>query len=536
MAPQSINQSATGSPGSESSRQDGQTGPPNSIRCSMAETKHTPSPADIAGLICRAVAELPDRNSPEDWPEAMLVTHKELRAIVLDALASPASATPAVQQSELELKGPADFDHLTPLSWDADYRDLWLRWQAAEANKMIYRRAWLSVAPAARPRFAKTYCSQCGASLGPGNEGASSCCDHGACPIKARGEDDCPTCNPIATPAKLDLLEAAQAYRDAQDALDNREYAGINAEPHEVLMRRRNAARDDLDAAIADQASAPAAPEAGEQTPVDMVLHCPDCGLQHIDAPTDEWSNPPHRSHLCHGCGHTWRPADVPTNGVAAVKTTGKADSPLAPPTAGTPAAAGLSALTKDEFADMVWARMRDAALRDDLLKPMNIHTVRELVDVMWAVVTAALSAAPAAAVQQAAEALWTGITTLNAVTQNLMDQGRGSSDERSAIATMMQAREKLLATGMPSLSAAPAAPAGEQFPRFVSSPLPQDQEERLIENGVRAAIAQFGADRFARALLSVHPAAPQASVPTAAPRSSPLQSERSELPRGTGQ
>lgn len=35
-----------------------------------------------------------------------------------------------------------------------------------------------------------------------------------------------------------------------------------------------------------------------------------------------------HRSHLCHGCGHIWRPADVPTNGVAAVKTKGKADSP----------------------------------------------------------------------------------------------------------------------------------------------------------------------------------------------------------------
>ncbi len=35
----------------------------------------------------------------------------------------------------------------------------------------------------------------------------------------------------------------------------------------------------------------------------------------------------PHRSHLCHGCGHIWRPADVPTNGVVATKTKGKADS-----------------------------------------------------------------------------------------------------------------------------------------------------------------------------------------------------------------
>lgn len=85
--------------------------------------------------------------------------------------------------------------------------------------------------------------------------------------------------------------------------------------------------------------------------PVDLVLFCPDCGLQHIDKPEGNflpghtaeendaalaamgcWTNPPHRSHLCHNCGHIWRPADVFTNGVAAVKTKGKADSSLARP------------------------------------------------------------------------------------------------------------------------------------------------------------------------------------------------------------
>jgi len=70
------------------------------------------------------------------------------------------------------------------------------------------------------------------------------------------------------------------------------------------------------------------------QAPIDMVLFCPKCGEQHIDAAKGEWNgeawtNPPHRSHLCHACGHIWRPADVPTNGVAATKTKGKADSPL---------------------------------------------------------------------------------------------------------------------------------------------------------------------------------------------------------------
>ena len=72
--------------------------------------------------------------------------------------------------------------------------------------------------------------------------------------------------------------------------------------------------------------------------PIDSVLYCPKCGLQHIDAPDTNydphyeghmvWTNPPHRSHLCGGCGYIWRPADVPTNGVAAIKTRGKSDSP----------------------------------------------------------------------------------------------------------------------------------------------------------------------------------------------------------------
>lgn len=79
--------------------------------------------------------------------------------------------------------------------------------------------------------------------------------------------------------------------------------------------------------------------------PIPMVLHCPKCGMQHIDESEDErteqichgpevvdavivgWDNPPHRSHLCHGCGTIWRPADVPTTGVASVRTKGKADT-----------------------------------------------------------------------------------------------------------------------------------------------------------------------------------------------------------------
>lgn len=63
--------------------------------------------------------------------------------------------------------------------------------------------------------------------------------------------------------------------------------------------------------------------------PIPMILFCPACGLQHIDAPEPEggWDNPPHKSHLCHGCGHIWRPADVATNGVAEISTRGDHDS-----------------------------------------------------------------------------------------------------------------------------------------------------------------------------------------------------------------
>jgi hypothetical protein len=97
-----------------------------------------------------------------------------------------------------------------------------------------------------------------------------------------------------------------------------------------------------------------------EPEPIPIVLHCPSCHRQHVDAPEPEcgfsatpgsprtchlarghsgrhnvfptpeerpWNNPPHRSHFCHFCGETWRPADVPTVGVRAVQTRGEKDT-----------------------------------------------------------------------------------------------------------------------------------------------------------------------------------------------------------------
>ncbi len=75
------------------------------------------------------------------------------------------------------------------------------------------------------------------------------------------------------------------------------------------------------------------------RVPIPMILHCPKCHTQHIDAPgetievrggevcVDKWDNPPHRSHKCQKCNTTWRPADVCTTGVARIETKGKADT-----------------------------------------------------------------------------------------------------------------------------------------------------------------------------------------------------------------
>lgn len=61
-------------------------------------------------------------------------------------------------------------------------------------------------------------------------------------------------------------------------------------------------------------------------TVVPMLLFCPNCEKQHIDEATETWSNPPHRSHLCHFCGWIWRPSDICTTGVAELITKGTKD------------------------------------------------------------------------------------------------------------------------------------------------------------------------------------------------------------------
>lgn len=53
-------------------------------------------------------------------------------------------------------------------------------------------------------------------------------------------------------------------------------------------------------------------------TPHPIVTHCPQCGLQHVDEA--EWAFRPHRTHQCQGCMHEWRPFEIPTRGVRAMR------------------------------------------------------------------------------------------------------------------------------------------------------------------------------------------------------------------------
>ncbi|BEP44094.1 hypothetical protein [Variovorax sp. V15] len=64
------------------------------------------------------------------------------------------------------------------------------------------------------------------------------------------------------------VMDAVEAFLEAQDALDNREHQGINGEDYFTLIGRRNAARHDLDAAIAEH------PEAFQQRVRPWLLEC----------------------------------------------------------------------------------------------------------------------------------------------------------------------------------------------------------------------------------------------------------------------
>jgi Lar family restriction alleviation protein len=66
-----------------------------------------------------------------------------------------------------------------------------------------------------------------------------------------------------------------------------------------------------------------------KRAPIPLVIHCPRCGTQHVDAPEPAtgWTNPPHRSHQCGSCKCVFRTGDVETVGVISAATRGLVDT-----------------------------------------------------------------------------------------------------------------------------------------------------------------------------------------------------------------
>ncbi|WP_230680954.1 hypothetical protein [Paracidovorax cattleyae] len=97
-----------------------------SLRLQQASTPAEEDADGIALDVCRQVAELPDRNSPEHWPQAMLVTADELHMIVREAIA----ATPT-KEAELRaelarlnaiINTPQADDFLRAVSTEAEHQ------------------------------------------------------------------------------------------------------------------------------------------------------------------------------------------------------------------------------------------------------------------------------------------------------------------------------------------------------------------------------------------------------------------------------
>lgn len=93
---------------------------------------------------------------------------------------------------------------------------------------------------------------------------------------------------------------------------------------YEALIYVADQTIDRLGARIAELEAIIAEPWRGK-APVDLVLHCPACGKQHLDI--GEFQTRVHRKHLCEntpdgpgtGCGHLWVPCEYATRGVEEV-------------------------------------------------------------------------------------------------------------------------------------------------------------------------------------------------------------------------
>lgn len=92
-----------------------------------------------------------------------------------------------------------------------------------------------------------------------------------------------------------------------------REMASCITQAEELCGKALYASGARADSSFHDGPHVPAAPE-DKPAPVPMILYCPMCTERHIDE--GEFETKVHHTHSCQSCGHTWRPAVVPTVGV----------------------------------------------------------------------------------------------------------------------------------------------------------------------------------------------------------------------------
>lgn len=113
--------------------------------------------------------------------------------------------------------------------------------------------------------------------------------------------------------------------------------------------------------------------------PIPVLLYCPNCGGQHVDAPQPEkgWTNPPHRSHECQACGWIWRVADVATVGVASIATKGQADDYPGgrESLSSTAIIGGLRSELREARQRVEEREAREAAMRACLIRHKEIHS-----------------------------------------------------------------------------------------------------------------------------------------------------------------
>ncbi|MCA8120485.1 hypothetical protein LGN07_17320 [Burkholderia cepacia] len=300
-----------------------------------AKPKHSPLPEAPRPLAMKAgapeelphwfemfltnVCEISDRNSPDGEPDAIVATLEELRNCALNAIEQCISyAVPARAAEDVRAWETDDGRMISDEQKQQALRD-----GGASASSVRPFSIALGRIGAVPAMAAEAVAYVCSAS----NVFAPVVRDKGAAQrlSDAHGDGKIVPLYAAPRPAQAEVLVGLMdALRRAREELSIVEWE--NDPPSRVVKLF-----DEIDALLAAHP--------GQPEPIDMLLYCPKCGVQHIDhaepavehehgaVEFEAWDNPPHRSHLCHACGTIWRPADVPTNGVAAIQTRGKADT-----------------------------------------------------------------------------------------------------------------------------------------------------------------------------------------------------------------